>query len=95
MTTRQVAIVGGTVGLFVSGAVLVLIWFGVAGALAIGHTDLMYLLWPSSLMLTVTWDKSLIGITLTVISVALNILMYGVIAILLDKAFRLSLWKSE
>ena len=60
MTTRQVAIVGGTVGLFVSGAVLVLIWFGVAGALAIGHTDLMYLLWPSSLMLTVTWDKSLI-----------------------------------
>jgi hypothetical protein len=82
------------VGLFVSGAVLVLIWFGVAGALAIGHTDLMYLLWPSS-MLTVTWDKSLIGITLTVISVALNILMYGVIAILLDKAFRPSLWKSE
>jgi hypothetical protein len=95
LTTRQVAIVGGTVGLFVSGAVLVLIWFGVAGALAIGHTDLMYLLWPSSLMLTVTWDKSLIGITLTVISVAVNIVMYGVIAILLDKAFRLSLWKSE
>ena len=46
-------------------------------------------------MLTVTWDKSLIGITLTVISVALNILMYGVIAILLEKAFRLSLWKSD
>jgi hypothetical protein len=95
LTTRLAAIVGGTVGLFVSGAVLVLIWFGVAGALAIGHTDLMCLLWPSSLMLTVTWDKSLIGITLTVISVALNILMYGVIAILLDKAFRLSLWKSD
>jgi len=95
LTTRQVAIVGGTVGLFVSGAVLVLIWFGVSGALAIGHTDLMYLLWPSSLLLTITWDRTLIGITLTVISVALNILMYGVIAILLEKAFRLSLWKSD
>jgi len=95
LTTRQIAIVGGTVGLFVSGAVLVLIWFGVSGALAIGHTHLMYLLWPSSLILTITWDKTLIGITLTVISVALNIVMYGVIAILLEKAFRLSLWKSD
>jgi hypothetical protein len=93
LTTRQIAIVGGTVGLLVSGAVLVLLWFGVAGILATVHTDLMYLLWPSSLMLTVTWDKTLFGITLTVISVALNILMYGVIAILLQTVIK-SRWKS-
>jgi hypothetical protein len=93
LTTRQIAIVGGTVGLLVSGAVLVLLWFGVASILATVHTDLMYLLWPSSLMLTVTWDKTLFGITLTVISVALNILMYGVIAILLQTVIK-SRWKS-
>jgi hypothetical protein len=95
LTTRRVAIVGGVVGLLASGVVLVLLWFGVAGVLRTGHTDLMYLLWPSSLMLTITWDRTLFGITLTVISVALNALMYGTIAILVEKARRLSLWKSD
>lgn len=95
LTTRQVGIVGGAVGLLVSGAVLVLVWFGVSGVLRISQTDVMYLLWPSSLLLTVTWDKSPFGISLAVISVALNILMYGVIAILLRKAFQLSLRKSR
>ena len=95
MTTRRVAIVGGVVGLLASGVVLVLLWFGVAGVLRTGHTDLMYLLWPSSLMLTITWDRTLFGITLTVLSVALNALMYGTIAILVEKALRLSRWKSD
>jgi len=95
LTTRRVAIVGGVVGLLASGVVLVLLWFGVAGVLRTGHTDLMYLLWPSSLMLTITWDRTLFGITLTVLSVALNALMYGTIAILVEKARRLSLWKSD
>jgi hypothetical protein len=95
MTTRRVAIVGGGVGLLVSAVVLVLLWCGVAGILRIGHIDLMYLLWPSSLMLTITWDKTLFGITLTVISLALNVLMYGAIAILLERALRLIPWKSN
>lgn len=95
MTTRRVAIVGGGVGLLVSGVVLVLLWFGVAGVLRIGRTDLMYLLWPSSLMLTITWDRTLFGITLTVVSVALNVLMYGAIATLIETALRLSLRKSN
>jgi hypothetical protein len=82
------------VGLFVSGVVLVLLWFGVAGVLRIGRTDLMYLLWPSSLILTVTWDRTLFGIMLTVVSVALNVLMYGAIAILAERALRLCRWKS-
>lgn len=41
MTTRQVLIVGGIVGLLVSSAVLALIWFGVAGVLGIGNTNLI------------------------------------------------------
>jgi hypothetical protein len=95
LTTLRVAIVGGAAGLLVSGVVLMLLWCGVAGVLRIGHTDLMYLLWPPSLMLTITWDRTLFGIMLTVISVALNVLMYGAIAILVRKAVRLSLWKSN
>ena len=78
-------------GLLASVVVLVLLWFGVAGVLRIGRTDLMYLVWPSSLILTVTWDRTVFGITLTVISVALNVLMYGAIATLVEMALRLSL----
>jgi hypothetical protein len=48
MTTRQVLIVGGIVGLLVSSGVLALIWFGVAGVLGVGKTDLMHVFWPSS-----------------------------------------------
>jgi hypothetical protein len=95
LTTRRAAIVGGAVGLLVSGVVLVLLWFGVAGVLRIGRTDLMYLLWPSSLMLTVTWDRTPFGIALTVISVALNVVTYGAIATLIEMAFRLGPRKSN
>lgn len=95
MTTRRVAIVGGAVGLLASGIVLVLLWWGAAGVLRIGHNDLMYVLWPSSLMLTVTWDRTLFGIALTVISVALNVLMYGAVAALLERVLRPSLWNSD
>jgi hypothetical protein len=51
MTTRQVLIVGGIVGLLVSSALLTLFWFGVAGVLVVGKTDLMYVFWPASVML--------------------------------------------
>jgi hypothetical protein len=95
LTTQQAAIVGGAVGLLVSGVVLVLLRFGVAGVLRIGNTDLMYLVWPSSLMLTITWDRTLLGITPTVISVVLNFLTYGAIAALAERVLRLSLRKSN
>lgn len=95
MTTRRVAIVGGAVGLFVSVVVLTLLSWGVAGVLRIGHANLMYLFWPSSLMLTMTWDRTVFGITLTVISVALNVLLYGATAINLKKALRFLLRKSN
>ena len=93
MTTWQSAVVGGTVGLLVSGLVLMLLWFGVAGVLMVGRSDLMYFLWPSSLMLTVTWGRTLNGIMTTIAAVALNVLMYGTIGILLQKGIRFSLGK--
>ena len=95
MTTWQSAVVGGTVGLLVSGLVLMLLWFGVAGVRMVGRSDLMYFLWPSSLMLTVTWGRTLNGIMTTIAAVALNVLMYGTIGILLQKGIRFSLGKSD
>lgn len=95
MTTWQSAVVGGTVGLLVSGLVLMLLWFGVAGVLMVGRSDLMYFLWPSSLMLTVTWGRTLNGIMTTIAAVALNVLMYGTIGILLQKGIRFSLGKPD
>ena len=95
MTTWQSAVVGGTVGLLVSGLVLMLLWFGVAGVLMIGRSDLMHFLWPSSLMLTVTWGRTLNGIMTTIAAVVLNVLMYATIGILLQKGIRFSLGKSD
>jgi hypothetical protein len=62
MTTRQVLIVGGIVGLLVSTVVLALIWFGVGGVLNVGGTHLMYAFWPSSVMLVVGWRSTIPGV---------------------------------
>ena len=67
-------------GLCVSLAVLTLMWFGVSGVLNLGHTDLMYVFWPSSLMLTVGWRSTPLGIAITVVSVALNCSLYMAVA---------------
>jgi hypothetical protein len=80
MNTRWVLLMGAVAGLCVSIAVLALMWFGVRGVLNVGHTDLMYVVWPSSLMLTVGWRSTLPGIAITVVSVALNCSLYTVIA---------------
>lgn len=80
MTTRQVLLIGAIVGLSVSIAILSLVWYGVAGVLNVGRTDLMYVFWPSSLMLTVGWRTTLPGISTTVVSVALNCLLYLAVA---------------
>jgi hypothetical protein len=61
-------------------AVLTLMWVGVSGVLNIGHTDLMYVFWPSSLMLTAGWRSTPLGIASTVVSVSLNCLLYLAVA---------------
>lgn len=80
MTPRQVLLIGIGVGFCVSLAVLALLWFGVTGVLNVGRTDLMYLFWPSSLMLTVGWRSTAPGIATTVVSVAINCLLYMAVA---------------
>ena len=80
MTSRQVLLIGVFVGFCVSLAVLALLWFGVAGVLNVGRTDLMYIFWPSSLMLTVGWRSTARGIATTVVSVAINCLLYMAVA---------------
>ncbi len=90
MTTRQVLLAGGIVGLGVSGVVLALIWFGVAGVLTVGRTDLMYVFWPSSVMLVVGWRTTIPGIMITVSSVAINCLLYMALAYALRQVARLA-----
>jgi hypothetical protein len=80
MATRLVLGAGAFVGFCVSLAVLALLWFGVAGVLNVGRTDLMYIFWPSSLMLTVGWRSTAPGIATTVMSVAINCLLYMAVA---------------
>ena len=80
MITRQVLIVGGIVGLLVSSVVLALIWFGVGGVLNVGGTDLMYVFWPSSVMLVVGWRSTIPGVMITVSSVVINCLLYMAVA---------------
>ncbi len=74
-------VVGAVAGLIVSGAILTLLWFGVSGVLTVGHTDLMYVFWPSSIMLLGDWCTTPAGIMITVSSVAINCLLYGVVAV--------------
>ncbi len=89
MTTRQVLIVGGIVGLLLSSTVLALLWFGVAGVLVVGKTDLMYVFWPSSVMLLTSWRSTIPGIMLTASSVAINCLLYMALGYALLRVVRL------
>jgi len=91
VTTRQVLIVGGIVGLLLSSAVLALIWFGVAGVLTVGRTDLnlMYVIWPSSVMLTGGWRTTIPGVMITASSVVINCLLYMALAYALVRVARL------
>jgi len=90
MTTRQAAAVGGSVGLIISAAVLVLLGrFGVWHLTSIGNTDLRVILWPSSVMLTIGWRSTVPGIMTTLSSIAINCLLYAGMALLLRGCFRL------
>jgi hypothetical protein len=80
VTTRQALIAGGIVGLGISCAVLALLRFGVAGVLRGGRVDLMYVFWPSSVMLVRGWCCTLPGIMITASSVVINCLLYMALA---------------
>jgi hypothetical protein len=88
MTTKSTILLGGMVGLFVCVGVLVLLWLGILGALQIGHTNLTYILWPSSLILVGGWHTTSLGIFTTVFAVIMNCLLYAGVALLLRWGLR-------
>jgi hypothetical protein len=75
--------VGAVMGLLISCGILALFWFGVAGVLRVGHTDLTHLLWPSSVMLVGGWRSTVPGVMITVSSVAINCLLYAAVVFVL------------
>ena len=83
MRPRLALSVGAVAGLLISGGILALFWFGVAGVLRVGHTDLTHLLWPSSVMLVRGWRSTVPGVMITVSSVAINCLWYATVVFVL------------
>ncbi len=83
MHLKLIALLGAAIGLVVSGSVLALMWFGVSGVLYVGNTDLMYVLWPASLVLIGGWHTTAFGMLITIVSVVTNCLMYAGVALLL------------
>jgi hypothetical protein len=57
--------------------------------LILGQNDLMYLIWPSSIMLVRGWRSTFPGIIITVSSVVINCITYIAIAVLLRAFIRL------
>ena len=89
MNTSRPLVVGAAVGLLISATAMALIWFGVAGVLWVGNTDLMYVFWPSSRILTVGWSSTIPGISNTVLSVAINCFLYMALAYALHSVWRI------
>jgi hypothetical protein len=85
MTIRLTIVLGAAVGLVVSAGVLTLLWFNVSGVLEVGHMDLMYVLWPSSLLLLGAWHTTPLGILITFLAVVTNCLVYAGVALLLRR----------
>ena len=74
---RTTFFLGALTGLLVSLAILTLMWFGVSGVLHTGRADLMYIFWPSSIVLLTSWRTTPVGITITLFSVIVNCVLYG------------------
>jgi hypothetical protein len=83
VSMRLISGIGALAGLVVSGCILALLWFGVAGVLITDHLDLMYVLWPSSVVLVGGWHATTLGILITSCAVAANCLMYSGMSVLL------------
>jgi hypothetical protein len=83
MTVKQTILAGGVVGLLASGAVLDLLWFHVSGVLGFGNFGYRYILFPFWPFMVVGWRSTALGITITVLCIAMNCVVYAAIALLL------------
>jgi hypothetical protein len=91
MTVRQAVIAGGSLGLTVPALVLALLWRYGIWEIMLGDTDLRKMLWPSSVIMMVGWCCTVPGVLLTVLSIAINCLLYVAVALLLRAGIRLAL----
>jgi hypothetical protein len=80
MKTRTVLLIGMSIGLATSGAVLALMWFGVSGVLQVNSVDLRSVFWPLWAMLLTSWRTTTHGVMTTIIAVVINCLLYMAIA---------------
>ncbi len=80
MKTQTVLLIGISLGLATSGAVLALMWFGVSGVLQLSSVDLRSVFWPSWVMLLTSWRTTPHGVITTIIAVVINCLLYMAIA---------------
>lgn len=83
MTTRRVVLIGAVLGFIVPVIALTFLRFGLPSDFMAGNVNLTHVLWPSYGMLTVGWRSTVHGIVTTITAVAINCLIYGVIALLL------------
>jgi hypothetical protein len=88
VTGRRAAILGGGIGLTVCAAILVLIWWGVAGVLFVGNVDLASVFWPSFFLLTTSWHSSADGVVITLCAIVINCVIYALLALALRVVVR-------
>lgn len=93
MTKRQAAVLGGGIGLTVSGVILAIVWLGVSGVLFVANVDLASVFWPSFFLLTTSWHSSIPGAVMTLCAIAINCLIYALLALALWAVVRtISRW---
>ncbi len=81
VNTRKLLLVAAGAAVVICAVVLTLIVYGVRGVLNFHGIDLMYVFWPSSIMLLTSWRSTPLGITVTAASVLLNCLTYIAVAL--------------
>ncbi len=75
-------------GLTFSAVILALVWWGVSGVLFVGSVDLASVFWPSFFLLTTGWQSSAPGAVITLCAIAINCLIYALLALALWAAVR-------
>jgi hypothetical protein len=81
VNTRTLLLVAAGVAVIVCAVVLTLMGFGVSGILNFHGIDLMYVFWPSSIILLASWRSTSLGIAVTAVSTVFNCLTYIAVAL--------------
>lgn len=83
MTRTKTSIVGAAIELVAPVFVLTLLAFGLGFGVAVGDVNLTGILWPTSVMLLVGWNRTITGMATTLFSILINCVLYASVALLL------------